>query len=887
MAEATQSEDVLVPVWMALFKRDIQVAQRALKEAKGAPPDSATRLRAYIHLFMGEYRECAEILTGIAPWHLTYLDRRAMLGVFENSGVLAEHDGAVSSIEFLFRCGETGHVVRLLEKTQEKFGESPALAGLMVAAGLMLSGDAATAVRKAREHLQAQRHSPMIFHTLGRALMALGQPAQALQALELGIRVHGDEADARFLRSLALHTLGRTEEALAVLHLRNDSPRLHPIHALAAACLLRRLGQADKAVRTLHSTSLGHFHPLCELVLALIPTSPPDGPDAAAIERALSLTCATTFDAQCDWPDVCALLDLQALARLSPAMLSRVRQRLVTFFPALGTATGTRRDQNLAHARRVGIHLPQGGLELVEPLLAHVRAGCATDSEIIVIHGGNSLGHTALSRHAATEYCVPGVAAPALTKAVAELGLDALFLVMPMGDSQGFALSLARLAPLQVVVETGASILTGPTIDAHCCRTDGGWYWTTFAACSVYDDSAPSSSRLGLPANFRVPLTLTELARSTGGRVSQLRGPHERQIRPVRELGTALAPHPEHALTLRSPAVGHVRLPDVQVWNGETALWHPGTDQIAHEASFHHDRSRIASISPVNRLTAQMLTVEVDHAFLLHPLPPIVRLDHAIVVRGKASSNYFHWLFDGLAALESVVSDSELSEWPLLIDENLHPNLEEALRRVAGRHRVILRQPQGGPVFLREAAVGFGAHCIPYTLHPSAVFQPADYVFCPQTLAFLRQRLMGSPPARTGYRRLFLRRRGGYRHLLNQDDIEALFITAGFEVIDPGTMDLDTQLRTFAEASHIAGPTGAAFSNLLFAPPDTRIILFTSDAAGHHFFSNLATSLGQHMKVVHGQVGQASSLESHQSDYVLPMDLVASALADSLNPVAP
>lgn len=868
-----------VPVWTALFERDIPRAHAALASASPRlSPGLRTRLQAYVNLFEGDFGACVDILAAIPPWRLTYLDRRALLAVVEHGQALEDHDRVAASIEFLARCGEMSQVARLLEQALARYGETAALAGLALAAGLALSADASGTVRQARLHLQAQRHSPLIFQTLGRALLALGQPAQALQALELGARLVPDDPHSRYLRGLALDALGRRDEALSILLHGPKQDEAHPLHALTTARLLRRQGREAEAAACLRKTD--DFLPLCALLLALTPKPHACAPDPVELAQALALPCRTSLEAERYAPEFLAHLDLQGTAALRPATLAQVRARLVALFPGLGTARVVRGAGPLGSLRRLGIHLPANTPPLFEELVAHLRARTGAACDCVLIHGGVSLGEARLEGLGVREFLVPGVSAPMLTRIVGELALDALVFVNPLDHVAGFALTLARLAALQVIVDP-SGLLGGATIDAHCRPTPAGWHWTHDAPCSVYDDSPPAITRIGLSGAFRAPLTLAELANHSGGAVHILREAQRWTIAPVPELGLDSA-QPDTPVPMHAPAAGHVRLRDVQVWNGETAFWHPASDQIAHEASFHHDRTRIASVSRVNRLLAQMLTAELDHAFLFHPLPPTVCLDRAIVVRSKASFNYFHWLFEGLAALESVLDDPALADWPLLIDENLHANLEEALRRVAGAHRRILRQPQGAPVLLKEAVAGFSGHRIPYTLHPGAAFEAGDYVFCPQTLDFLRGRLMAGLPPAQGQRRLFLRRRGGYRHLLNHDEIESLFVQAGFEVVDTGTMDLVTQMRTFAEASHIAGPTGAAFSNLLFAPRGARVLLFTNAATGHHFFSNLATSLGLAMTVIHGRTAGDSHAEAHQSDYALPLEPVADALAASL-----
>ncbi len=454
MRHDVSPESALVPVWTALFERDIPAARAALARAGNAPPEIALHLQAYVHLFMGEFRECADILTAIAPWRLSYLDRRALLGVIEHGQALDDHDRAAASIAFLARCGEMSHVAQLLEKATDRYGETPALAGLALAAGLALSGDAQLAVRQARAQLQNQRQSAPTFRTLGRALLALGQHAQALQALELGTRLYGDDPDSLFLRSLALDRLARPEEALALLQPLASQPPVHPLHALATARLLRRLGRPDEARKLMAASNADEFGPLCELMLALTPAGNLSVPDPDEVAQALARPCTTGLEADRYWPDFATQLDLRGLNALRPALLARVRRRFVALFPGLGTATGVRGSGGLGQARRIGVHLSEPGLPLIAPLLEHLRSRTTADCEVILIHDQTPFGETLASfGQGISEYCVPGVPAPVLTKALADMTLDALLLVLPQSQAQGFALSLARLAPLQVVVD--------------------------------------------------------------------------------------------------------------------------------------------------------------------------------------------------------------------------------------------------------------------------------------------------------------------------------------------------------------------------------------------------------------------------------------------------
>jgi capsular polysaccharide biosynthesis protein len=73
--------------------------------------------------------------------------------------------------------------------------------------------------------------------------------------------------------------------------------------------------------------------------------------------------------------------------------------------------------------------------------------------------------------------------------------------------------------------------------------------------------------------------------------------------------------------------------------------------------------------------------------------------------------------------------------------------------------------------------------------------------------------------------KLFVRRRGGQRHLTNADEAEKLAIAAHYRVIDPGLMGLKEQIDAFNAASHIIRPRDAWAANLLFARDDVKVTI--------------------------------------------------------------
>lgn len=103
--------------------------------------------------------------------------------------------------------------------------------------------------------------------------------------------------------------------------------------------------------------------------------------------------------------------------------------------------------------------------------------------------------------------------------------------------------------------------------------------------------------------------------------------------------------------------------------------------------------------------------------------------------------------------------------------------------------------------------------------------KPGNQSFPAADAAFLREAFLGTSAAPATRRRIFLSRAdAGYRRLRDEETLYPLLRSLDFEIVVPAQFDVVGQARLFAEADVIAGPAGAAFANLAFASPGTRVI---------------------------------------------------------------
>ena len=256
---------------------------------------------------------------------------------------------------------------------------------------------------------------------------------------------------------------------------------------------------------------------------------------------------------------------------------------------------------------------------------------------------------------------------------------------------------------------------------------------------------------------------------------------------------------------------------------------------------------------------------------------PTESLEAGFFLGGNGSFNYYHWLIELLPKLEHLV-DREL---PLLVSEDVLriASFQTALSLVAGQRQVIpLRK---GRLYRVARLLHINSPILcPFNLKPGYAVEVADFVTRPSALAFLRRRLMTGLDVPEGAERtrLFMGRKS-HRRSYNQDQIFAVFVRHGFRMVFMEELSLIEQRQAVANAEMIAGPTGAAWTNLIFARPATRCLCWMAEPmAGFAGFSNLAHHLGVTLQyVTYTSTGQTTD-ELYQMDYWLDPATVEHAM---------
>ena len=91
-------------------------------------------------------------------------------------------------------------------------------------------------------------------------------------------------------------------------------------------------------------------------------------------------------------------------------------------------------------------------------------------------------------------------------------------------------------------------------------------------------------------------------------------------------------------------------------------------------------------------------------------------------------------------------------------------------------------------------------------------------------------------------------------------------------------------MAIFSQAEMIAGPGGAAMINMIFAPPEAKIILITKNdpEINFHYFANLAHITGQTLAFLTGEVSKLLGIPGYASDFSISLTDAENAIKQFL-----
>lgn len=216
--------------------------------------------------------------------------------------------------------------------------------------------------------------------------------------------------------------------------------------------------------------------------------------------------------------------------------------------------------------------------------------------------------------------------------------------------------------------------------------------------------------------------------------------------------------------------------------------------------------------------------------FLRGSLPPIEKIDGTVAslaTRGT-TGNYFHFLFDSLPRWKTLLDSEAPAPDALLISSQ--SAWERRLMELVGLPDLPLIQPQ------KQRAIRADRLLVP------SMVTYEDLVPT-WAIQWLREQLPARDTAGLA-KRIYVSRgdRVNSRRVVQERALIAALRPLGFEVIEPGGLDIQGQVDQFAAAEIVVAGHGAALSNLVFCSPGVKVLeLFAPRYVNACYWSILAS----------------------------------------------
>lgn len=262
------------------------------------------------------------------------------------------------------------------------------------------------------------------------------------------------------------------------------------------------------------------------------------------------------------------------------------------------------------------------------------------------------------------------------------------------------------------------------------------------------------------------------------------------------------------------------------------------------------------------------------------------RFEKAIFLGGDGVSNWYHFVLEcaSKAYLLRLIP-KEYLDYPVIMPieaMTVEPYIKVA--RALLPNKVFL-SPKQGTAQIGKLVVFDEVSQGPFNLYDGHWPKLADYWQHEDILlgmfSQLRDSLVPTRAPISQSRRIFIVRPETRRNY-NQSELLEIARLYGFEPVSPETMPLEAQALMYAEASHIIGASGAAWTNLIFSPkPVTALSWLPTQYSEFCSFSMLANLLGHHLRYItclpEGDLKSTS--EAYSAPYKVPLSEFEAAVA--------
>lgn len=235
--------------------------------------------------------------------------------------------------------------------------------------------------------------------------------------------------------------------------------------------------------------------------------------------------------------------------------------------------------------------------------------------------------------------------------------------------------------------------------------------------------------------------------------------------------------------------------------------------------------------------------------------------------------NYAHWLTEVLPRIAVFCSIEEHASVPVIVNDDLHPNIMESLALVAGGDREVIALPVGEAISVGVLYVTSVTGYVPFGRRNAKLDEHSHGLFCPLSFDQVNKRLLpivDKLPLQNFPSKVYLRRKSGVRKITNDTEIEQILSGNGYVIIEPERLTFLQQVKLFQAADEVIAPTGAALANAIFCRPGTRVgvLMGKHEQMIYRYWLDMLAPLGIRVSYVLGSLADNLEVGVHADFHV-------------------
>ena len=261
------------------------------------------------------------------------------------------------------------------------------------------------------------------------------------------------------------------------------------------------------------------------------------------------------------------------------------------------------------------------------------------------------------------------------------------------------------------------------------------------------------------------------------------------------------------------------------------------------------------------------------------------RIPSAAAFVDACAPNYAHWLTEVLPRICLFCSDERFKNIPIVVNEGLHKNIMESLLLVSGYEREVILLPIGRALRCDKLYITSVSGYVPFEWRKNRLSGFSHGLFSPMALRLLCKQLNGKSQKAEDQKwpeKIFLRRNSGYRKVINAIDVERVFFSRGYAIVEPEKLSFSQQVALFKNAKTIVSSSGAALANMIFTTQGSKIFILISKHPDtiYWYWQNIACASGKTVNYLFGKISE-SDLSGIHASFVVDLDDLVLLLSEA------